>query len=45
MDFEVILADPFLAVRRIRIAYELPGTNGRREEEIEFTLEDNLRKR
>jgi len=42
VDFEVVIADPHQAVRRIRVAYELPGTDGRREEEIEFTLEDGL---
>jgi hypothetical protein len=45
VDFEVILADPFMAVRRIRVAYELPGVDGKQEEEIEFTLEDSLSKR
>ena len=38
LDFEVALNDPRGAVRRIRIAYEVPGENGR-SEEIEFTLE------
>ena len=39
LDFEVSLADPRAAVRRIRIAYALPSENGIREEEVEFTLE------
>ena len=39
LDFEVSLADPRAAVRRIRIAYALPSDNGIREEEVEFTLE------
>lgn len=38
LDFEVALNDPRGAVKRIRIAYEVPGANGR-SEEIEFTLE------
>lgn len=38
LDFEVALTDPRAAVRRVRIAYELPGSNGRTEE-VEFTLE------
>jgi len=38
LDFEVALTDPGAAVRRVRIAYEVPGENGRREE-VEFTLE------
>lgn len=42
VDFEVVIADPYKAVRRIRVAYEVPGVDGRREEEIEFILEDNL---
>jgi hypothetical protein len=45
VDFEVVIADPHKSVRRIRVVYELPGTDGKREEEIEFTLEDNLSKR
>jgi len=39
LDFEVTIADPNRAVRRIRVAFELPGRDGQREEEIEFTLE------
>ncbi len=42
VDFEVVLTDPFAAVRRIRVAYEVQTADGRREEELEFTLEGNL---
>lgn len=42
LDFEVTIADPNRAVRRIRVIYEMPGRDGRREEEIEFTLEGRL---
>ena len=42
LDFEVTLTDPNRAVRRIRVVYEMPGRDGRREEEIEFTLEGRL---
>ena len=38
LDFEVALIDPRSAVRRVRIAYEVPGEGGR-VEEVEFTLE------
>lgn len=38
LDFEVALTDPKAAVTRVRIAYEVPGANGR-VEEVEFTLE------
>ncbi len=38
LDFEVALTDPRSAVKRVRIAYEVPGENGRTEE-VEFTLE------
>jgi len=38
VDFEVALTDPRCAVKRVRIAYEVPGENGRTEE-VEFTLE------
>lgn len=38
LDFELALTDPSCAVKRVRIAYELPGENGRTEE-VEFTLE------
>lgn len=42
VDFEVVLSDPYSAVRRIRVAYEVQSPNGRRKEEVEFTLEGNL---
>ena len=38
IDFALALTDPRGAVRRVRIAYEVPGENGRTEE-VEFTLE------
>ena len=38
LDFEIALTDPNAAVKRVRIAYEVPGANGRTEE-VEFTLE------
>ncbi len=38
LEFEVALTDPRAAVRRVRVAYEVPGANGRLEE-VEFTLE------
>lgn len=38
LDFEIAVIDPRAAVRRIRVAYELPGEGGR-VEEVEFTLE------
>jgi hypothetical protein len=38
LDFEVALIDPRSAVKRVRIAYMVPGENGR-PEEVEFTLE------
>jgi len=38
LDFEVAITDPRAAVRRVRIAYVIPGENGR-PEEVEFTLE------
>lgn len=38
LEFEVALIDPRAAVKRVRIAYEIPGENGR-PEEVEFTLE------
>ncbi len=44
VDFEVVIADPFKSIRKVRVAYEVPGSDGVREEEIEFTLEDNLPK-
>jgi hypothetical protein len=45
LDFEVTLDDPNRSVRRIRVVYQLPGRDGRREEEIEFTLEGRLPER
>jgi len=42
LDFEVMVTDPQRAVVRVKIAYEIRGPDGRREEEIEFTLEDEL---
>jgi hypothetical protein len=42
VDFEVTVADPYRCVRRIRVAYEVKSGDGRKEEEIEFTLEDDL---
>ena len=42
VDFEVTLSDPNRAVRRVRVIYELPGQDGRRGEEVEFTLEGLL---
>ena len=38
LDFEVAITDPHSAVRRVRVAYEVPGEDGRLEE-VEFTLE------
>jgi hypothetical protein len=38
LDFEIALTDPHAAVKRVRIAYEVPAENGRTEE-VEFTLE------
>lgn len=38
LDFEVALTDPRAAVKRVRVAYEVAGDNGRMEE-VEFTLE------
>ena len=45
LDFEVTIDDPNRAVRRIRVIYELPGRDGRREEEVEFSLEGLLPER
>ncbi len=42
LDFEVMVSDPNRAVSRIKVAYEVRGPDGRKEEEIEFTLEDEL---
>jgi hypothetical protein len=38
LEFEVAVIDPRAAVKRVRIAYVVPGENGRAEE-LEFTLE------
>ncbi len=38
VDFEIALADPTASVTRVRVAYEVPGANGRAEE-LEFTVE------
>lgn len=38
LDFEVAVTDPNSAVLRVRVAYEIPGADGR-PEEVEFTLE------
>lgn len=38
VDFEIAVTDPRAAVRRLRVAYEVPGENGRLEE-VEFTIE------
>lgn len=38
LDFEIALTDPRAAIKRVRIAYEVPAENGRIEE-VEFTLE------
>jgi hypothetical protein len=38
LDFEVALIDPRASVKRVRVAYLIPGENGR-PEEVEFTLE------
>ncbi len=42
LDFEVVVSDPHGAVSRIKVAYLVRGPDGRKEEEIEFTLEDQL---
>ena len=42
VDFEVMVSDPYRAVTRVKVAYEVRGPDGRREEEIEFTLEGDL---
>ncbi|MFC1660635.1 hypothetical protein ACFL3S_04080 [Gemmatimonadota bacterium] len=44
VDLEVVINDPRKAVRRVRVAYVVPGSKGQVEEEIEFTLENNLPK-
>ena len=42
LDFEVSISDPNRAIKRIRVVYILPGRHGKREEEIEFTMEGLL---
>lgn len=42
LDFEVAITDPKAAVRSVRVCYVLPGTDGLREEEVEFTLESEM---
>ena len=42
LDFEIAVADPHGLVKRVRVAYSLPSDEGSREEEVEFTLENNL---
>jgi hypothetical protein len=41
IDFEVAINDPSGAIVRIRVAYQLTGENGEKEE-VEFTLDDRL---
>jgi hypothetical protein len=42
VDFEVAIGDPNRAIRTVRVVYEIPGPEGKGQEEIEFTLEDAL---
>jgi hypothetical protein len=42
VDFEVAIGDPYRAIRRVRVVYVIPGPEGEKEEEIEFTLEGDL---
>lgn len=42
LDFELALADPYRVVTRLRVTCLLPGPDGSREEEIEFTFEGRL---
>lgn len=42
LDFEVVISDPKSAVRSVRVCYAVPGSDGGREEEIEFTLESEM---
>jgi len=42
LDFEVTVSDPARSVSRIRVTCQVAGGKGRREEEIEFTLEGLL---
>ena len=39
LDFAVAITDPKAGVRSVRVCYVLPGGDGHREEEVEFTLE------
>jgi hypothetical protein len=43
VDFEITVGDPNRAVKRVRVVYEIPGEDGGRGEEIEFTLENGMR--
>ena len=45
IEFEVSVADPNRAIRRVRVYYEIPGRDGRTEEEIEFSFEGLLPKK
>lgn len=42
LEFEVAISDPRASVKRVRIAYAVPSVDGRREEEVEFTLVGDL---
>ena len=42
VDFEVAIGDPYRAVRRVRVVYVIPGRDGGKEEEVEFTLEGDM---
>jgi hypothetical protein len=42
IDFEIMVGDPNRAVKRVRVVYEIPGKDGGRGEEIEFTLENGM---
>jgi hypothetical protein len=42
VDFQVTIADPYRAIRQVRVVYVVPGAGRGKEEEIEFTLEGNL---
>ena len=42
LDFEIAVADPNRAIKRIRISYMIPDEDTGRDEEIEFTLEASL---
>jgi hypothetical protein len=45
LEFEVTVSDPMGAVRRVKVTCEIVGKRGRREEEIEFTMEGHLPKK